>query len=287
MIFQITKTKALISPFLNGVNKSNPCFCCNSSDMLENSLYYYGARYYTAWENIWLSVDPLSDERPSLSPYNYCQLNLVNRIDPTGMLDDWYETPSREKKYNANINSSKEMIEMGIEGKYLGKTHKKGNKYYSLFGEVKNLKTMEGMLHEKIDQALINYANHLNEYDPNATEILFEQSTDFNIGVPYRQNKLGHGDNNNYSFNYEGATGYYFVYGDLSAMRGKLDWGRNSYSANKNHGHGKMKSGYNTHIYVAKNSDLSIVTLVFPTLNSKNILYKKWTNEFFPKKSKK
>ena len=84
MIFQITKTKALISPFLNGVNKSNPCFCCNSSDMLENSLYYYGARYYTAMENIWLSVDPLSDKYPSMSAYMYCAGNPVILVDPDG-----------------------------------------------------------------------------------------------------------------------------------------------------------------------------------------------------------
>jgi len=56
----------------------------------ETGLYYYGARYYTPELSIWLSVDPLSDERPSLSPYNYCQWNPVMRVDPTGMLDDNY-----------------------------------------------------------------------------------------------------------------------------------------------------------------------------------------------------
>ena len=49
---------------------------------------YFGARYYASDLSIWLSVDPMSDERPSLSPYNYCQLNPVMLIDPTGMLDD-------------------------------------------------------------------------------------------------------------------------------------------------------------------------------------------------------
>jgi hypothetical protein len=45
-----------------------------------------------------------------------------------------------------------------------------------------------------------------------------------------------------------------------------------------------MKSGYNTHIYVSKSPRLDIVTLVFPTLNSKKTLYNKWENEFFPDK---
>ncbi len=58
---------------------------------------YFGVRYGVYPErrrsrrdaglSIWLSVDPMSDERPSLSAYNYCQWNPVMRIDPTGMLD--------------------------------------------------------------------------------------------------------------------------------------------------------------------------------------------------------
>lgn len=36
----------------------------------------------------WLQVDPLSSQRPGLSPYNYCQNNPLVRIDPTGMLDE-------------------------------------------------------------------------------------------------------------------------------------------------------------------------------------------------------
>jgi len=33
---------------------------------------------------VWLSVDPLSDKYPSLSPYNYCALNPVMLVDPDG-----------------------------------------------------------------------------------------------------------------------------------------------------------------------------------------------------------
>ena len=46
--------------------------------------------FYTPEIGIWLSVDPLSDERPSLSPYNYCQLNPVMRIDYMKILDNKY-----------------------------------------------------------------------------------------------------------------------------------------------------------------------------------------------------
>ena len=50
----------------------------------ETGLYYYGARYYTPEIGIWLSVDPLSDKYPSLSPYAYCALNPVIFVDPDG-----------------------------------------------------------------------------------------------------------------------------------------------------------------------------------------------------------
>jgi len=51
----------------------------------ETGMYYYGARYYTPEVSIWLSVDPLADKYPSMTPYMYCGGNPVNLIDPTGM----------------------------------------------------------------------------------------------------------------------------------------------------------------------------------------------------------
>ena len=37
-----------------------------------------------------MQIDPLHMERPGLGSYNYVQNNPLNRIDPTGMLDDYY-----------------------------------------------------------------------------------------------------------------------------------------------------------------------------------------------------
>ena len=37
----------------------------------------------------WLSVDPLSDKYPGVSPYAYCNWNPVKNIDPNGK---WVET---------------------------------------------------------------------------------------------------------------------------------------------------------------------------------------------------
>jgi RHS repeat-associated protein len=54
----------------------------------ETGLYYYGARYYDARSSIWLSVDPLAEEFPNASPYNYCNDNPINLVDPDGMKGD-------------------------------------------------------------------------------------------------------------------------------------------------------------------------------------------------------
>ncbi len=50
----------------------------------ETGLYYYGARYYDPRISIWLSVDPLAEEFPSVNPYVYCLNNPINMIDPDG-----------------------------------------------------------------------------------------------------------------------------------------------------------------------------------------------------------
>ena len=59
----------------------------NSQGLLhaETGFSYFGARYYDS--DIltgWLSVDPLADKYPSLSPYAYCALNPIRVIDPNG-----------------------------------------------------------------------------------------------------------------------------------------------------------------------------------------------------------
>ena len=51
----------------------------------ETGFSYFGARYYDS--DIltgWLSVDPMADKYPSLSPYAYCAWNPVKLVDPDG-----------------------------------------------------------------------------------------------------------------------------------------------------------------------------------------------------------
>ena len=50
----------------------------------ETGYYYFGARYYNPDLSLWLSVDPMADKYPSLSPYNYCAWNPMKIVDPNG-----------------------------------------------------------------------------------------------------------------------------------------------------------------------------------------------------------
>ena len=50
----------------------------------ESGYDYFGARYYASPFSFWLSVDPLADKYPAISPYAYCTWNPIKFIDPDG-----------------------------------------------------------------------------------------------------------------------------------------------------------------------------------------------------------
>jgi len=67
----------------------------------ETQYSYFGARYYDSDLSVWLSVDPMSDKYPNLSPYTYCANNPVMLVDPDGneIVDENGETISIELKF--------------------------------------------------------------------------------------------------------------------------------------------------------------------------------------------
>ena len=51
----------------------------------ETGFSYFGARYYDPdLSALWLSVDPMTDKYPGISPYAYCAWNPVRLVDPNG-----------------------------------------------------------------------------------------------------------------------------------------------------------------------------------------------------------
>ena len=84
----------------------------------ETGLSYFGSRYYSSDLSIWLSVDPMSDKYPSLSPYAYCANNPVKLVDPNGedyevLIDNSNKTITIKATYYVT-KDTKEGMEMGF-----------------------------------------------------------------------------------------------------------------------------------------------------------------------------
>ena len=90
----------------------------------ETGYSYFGARHYHPTLSIWLSVDPMADKYPELSPYTYCGNNPVILKDLDG------------REINPIFSTS---------GELLG-TDSKGWKGMAIVMDKKNFK--EGMSHE-------------------------------------------------------------------------------------------------------------------------------------------
>ena len=71
----------------------------------ETGYDYFGARYYSSSLGIWLSVDPMSDKYPSLSPYVYCADNPMRLVDPYGDTIVIEGKDGAKIKYKAGMDS--------------------------------------------------------------------------------------------------------------------------------------------------------------------------------------
>ena len=108
----------------------------------ETGLSYFGSRYYSSDLSIWLSVDPMSDKYPSLSPYTYCADNPVGLVDPNGedyevLIDNSNKTITIKATYYVT-KDTKEGMEMGF-------------RYFTL--QQQNLSYSDGSI---LDSGLIN-----------------------------------------------------------------------------------------------------------------------------------
>lgn len=70
----------------------------------------------------WLSPDPLAEEFPSWSPYNYTFNNPVVWTDPTGLAPEWYSDSDGNIVYDENIKSQEDLDRAGIDGEYIAES---------------------------------------------------------------------------------------------------------------------------------------------------------------------
>jgi RHS repeat-associated protein len=98
----------------------------------------FGARMYDPAIGRWLSPDPLADARNWVSPYQYVQNNPINRIDPTGMLDQSQEQKDRAMSQTTRENE-KWMNESRNDGGYWASVNKA-----SSIAKTRNIKGLDG-----------------------------------------------------------------------------------------------------------------------------------------------
>ncbi len=71
---------------------------CGKERDEETGFYYYGARYYAAWIGRFISIDPLAEKFPQLTPYNYAGNKCITHKDLEGL----QSTDDNEEDVNEN-----------------------------------------------------------------------------------------------------------------------------------------------------------------------------------------
>ncbi len=102
-----------------------PKYSFNAKELDEETgMYYYEARYYAP--PMFISRDPLMSEKPWLTPYHYCSNNPIGKEDPTGMMDDWYQSKDGDVKW-AEGHASTIVDVNGKRYRNIGETYSKQN----------------------------------------------------------------------------------------------------------------------------------------------------------------
>lgn len=136
----------------------------------ETGYSYFGSRYYSSDLSIWLSVDPMSDKYPSLSPYAYCANNPVKLVDPNGEEIIAYDNYSKKmiKSYMKTLFGTNNLFR--FSGNTLRVNKRSFNKYRQTASEDKK-KLLDGFYEmcNKTEKATVKVAN-------NTENFIFEKS---------------------------------------------------------------------------------------------------------------
>ena len=97
-----------------GSNYNTPYkFSAKEKDQ-ETGFNYFGARYYVDYMYVWLSVDPMSDKYPSMSPYMYCGGNPVAYVDPDGERIFLRGSKEQKSSYVSLINQNTSNVRASV-----------------------------------------------------------------------------------------------------------------------------------------------------------------------------
>ena len=103
----------------------------------ETGYGYFGARYMDhELMTGWLSVDPMADKYPSISPYSYCAWNPVKLVDPNGR-EIFYREGADKYVYRKGPDGKYGFFNTKTGDAYSGKNDKFVNDLTSALGSLK------------------------------------------------------------------------------------------------------------------------------------------------------
>ena len=138
---------------------------------------YFGARYMDhELMTMWLSVDPMADKYPSISPYAYCAWNPVKLVDPDGK--DVYITGDAAEQATSQLSSRRITV---TRDKNTGKLS------YQINGNGKLLKREKRLIEAINDSDVrinVHASNQRNYYSPRDGKFDNTKTGQF-LGVKY------------------------------------------------------------------------------------------------------
>lgn len=152
-----TLKSAEIVSFRQSQSVDNQClfFCQNVTSFTgkekdsETGFYYFGARYYDpSLSGLFISIDPMADKYPSLSPYAYCAWNPVKLVDPDGKDFDPTTEDKFIKPYENEIKTRiARLDELKKNDKWRQEYQAQYDEYTTILGEIEQMRTDDNNLY--------------------------------------------------------------------------------------------------------------------------------------------
>ena len=141
------------------------------------------ARYYQPNLSIWLSVDPMSDKYPGLSPYVYCGDNPVKYFDPNGTHIEVVENDNGTYTITGGMLNRNRNIYVVKDGKRTGVILGQTMTDYSFFNEEGNV--VKGAIIDLDDNSGQNFIDGFMTRTPDLWTYIFDEEKGGRTGGNY------------------------------------------------------------------------------------------------------